>query len=259
LVDSHAHLDMEEFDRDRDEVIARAGRAGVGAILCPRELTGARSAAGLGVNEAPGPVLLAAAGVHPHEARRLRPETLGRLGAMAAAREIRAVGEIGLDFHYNLSPPETQRELFRAQLGLAGRAGLPAIIHSRNAGKEILGIIREEGFTSGGVLHCFTETWEIAEAALEAGFYISFSGIVTFPKAGELRAVAAKVPLDRILVETDAPYLAPVPNRGKRNEPAYVVETARLLAGLRGLPLEEFAAATSANFFRLFGGLRNRP
>ena len=246
---------MEEFDRDRDEVIARAGQAGIRAILCPRELTSARSALELGASGAPGPVLLAAAGIHPHESRRATPEIFARLEAMAAAREIRAVGEIGLDFHYNLSPPETQRELFRAQLGLAGRAGLPAIVHSRNAGEEILRIIREEGFTAGGVLHCFTESWEIAEAALEAGFYISFSGIVTFPKAGDLRAVAEKVPLDRILVETDAPYLAPVPHRGKRNEPAYVVETARLLAGLRGLTLEKFAAATSANFVRLFGPL----
>jgi len=246
---------MEEFDRDRDEVIARAGRAGVRAILCPRELTSARSALELGASEASGPVLLAAAGIHPHESRRATPEIFAILETMAAAREIRAVGEIGLDFHYNLSPPETQRELFRAQLRLAGRAGLPAIVHSRNAGEEILRIIREEGFTAGGVLHCFTESWEIAEAALEAGFDISFSGIVTFPKAGDLRAVAVQVPLDRILVETDAPYLAPVPHRGKRNEPAYVVETARLLAGLRGLTLESFAAATSDNFARLMGPL----
>ena len=256
FIDSHAHLDMEDFDRDRDAVLDRAGRAGVRAILCPRELTIDRPALpGAPAGGPRPPLILAAAGIHPHEARRATPKTIARLEALAAAREIRAVGEIGLDFHYNLSPPETQRELFRAQLGLAGRAGLPVIVHSRNAGEEILRIIREEQFAAGGVLHCFTESWEIASAALEAGFFISFSGIVTFPKARELREVAEKVPLDRILVETDAPYLAPVPHRGKRNEPAFVVETARVLAELRGLPLERFATATSDNFVRLFGPL----
>jgi len=255
FVDSHAHLDMEDFDRDREAVLDRAGRAGVRAILCPRELTGDRPPLP-GAPAGPGsPFILAAAGIHPHEARRATPETLARLEAMAAKTEIRAVGEIGLDFHYNLSPPDTQRELFRAQLGLAGRAGLPVIVHSRNAGEEILRIILEERFAAGGVLHCFTESWEIASAALEAGFFLSFSGIVTFPKAHGLREVAEKAPLDRILVETDAPYLAPVPHRGKRNEPAFVVETARVLAKLRGLPLERFAAATSENFFRLFAPL----
>jgi TatD DNase family protein len=248
---------MEEFDRDRNAVLERAGGAGVRAVLCPRELTGARPV--LPADEQGRPFILRAAGIHPHEARRAEAATFARLEAMAAAREIRAVGEIGLDFHYNLSPPETQREIFRAQLGLASRAGLPVIVHSRNSGEEILRAIREERFTAGGVLHCFTESWEIASAALEAGFLISFSGIVTFPNAHDLRDAAKKVPLDRILVETDAPYLAPVPHRGKRNEPAFVVDTARVLAGLRGEPLERFAAATTDNFFRLFGRLRDCP
>jgi TatD DNase family protein len=256
LVDSHAHLDMEEFDPDRAAVLERAARTGLRAVLCPRELTGGRPAVAgpVGEDGRPNPpVVLAAAGVHPHEARKAGPDTYTRLEALAASREILAVGEIGLDFHYNLSPPETQREAFRVQLGLAGRAGLPVIVHSRNAGEEILGTLRGEGFARGGVLHCFTETWEIASAALDLGFFISFSGIVTFPKAGDIREVAKKVPLDRLLVETDAPFLAPVPHRGKRNEPAFVAETARLLADLRGEPLERFAAATSENFFRLFG------
>jgi TatD DNase family protein len=250
---------MEEFDRDRGAVLERAVHAGVRAVLCPRELTGARPILSAPPAADRSLALLPAAGVHPHEARRADAATLVRLEAMAAAREIRAVGEIGLDFHYNLSPPETQREIFRAQLGVASRAGLPVIVHSRNAGEEILRTIREERFAAGGVLHCFTESREIASAALEAGFYISFNGIVTFPKAHDLRDVAKDVPLDRILVETDAPYLAPVPHRGKRNEPAFVVDTARLLADLRGLPFERFAAATSDNFVRLFGPLPSYP
>ena len=253
MVDSHAHLDMADFDRDREAVLERAAAAGVRAVLCPLEVTGARPAEATGGRLSP--LVIRAAGVHPHEARRADGETLGRLEAMAARGEIRAVGEIGLDFHYNLSPPEIQRGLFRAQLGLAGRFGLPAIIHSRNAGEEVLRTIREERHATGGVLHCFTESWEIAAAALDVGFFISFSGIVTFPKAGDLRAAAKNVPLDRILVETDAPYLAPVPHRGKRNEPAFVVETARVLADLRGEPLERFASATFDNFFRLMGPL----
>ena len=248
---------MEEFDRDRGDVLERAGRAGVQAILCPLELTGARPVLPAGGRDRPS--ILRAAGVHPHEARRADAATLARLEVLAAAREIRAVGEIGLDFHYNLSPPETQREIFRAQLGLANRAGLPVIIHSRNAGEEILRLIREERFAAGGVLHCFTESREIAADAIEAGFLISFSGIITFPKAHDLREVAKMLPPDRILVETDSPYLAPVPHRGKRNEPAFVIDTARVLADLRGEPLDRFAAATTDNFLRLFGEFRNLP
>ncbi len=246
---------MPEFGRDREAVLGRAALAGVRAVLCPREMTGGGAALPASPGGPGKPAILAAAGVHPHEARKATPEILSGLEALARTGGIRAVGEIGLDFHYNLSPPDDQRRVFRSQLDLARRTGLPAIIHSRNAGDEILGIVREERFAGGGVLHCFTESWDVASAALDAGFLISFSGIVTFPKAADLRQVAAKVPLDRILLETDAPFLAPVPHRGGRNEPAYVVETARVVAGLRGMPLEDLAAATTANFFRLFGSI----
>jgi TatD DNase family protein len=164
------------------------------------------------------------------------------------------VGEIGLDYHYDLSPRDRQREVLRAQLRAARELGLPAILHSRLSGPDIREAIDGERFTAGGILHCFTETWDVARSMLDRGFLISFSGILTFPKAAELREVAGKVPLDRLLVETDSPYLAPVPYRGagKRNEPAFVVETAKAMAGLRGMALPELAEATTANFARLF-------
>ena len=174
---------------------------------------------------------------------------------LAAEKRIRAIGEIGLDFHYDFSTPDEQRKAFREQLALAQAADLPVIIHSRNAGAEIIRTVREERYTRGGVLHCFTEDWECAEAMLDAGFFVSFSGIVTFPKAENLRRIAARIPADRLLVETDAPYLAPVPYRGKRNEPAYIVATAALLAGLLDMPLDRFAETVSRNFQALFGGL----
>ncbi len=167
---------------------------------------------------------------------------------------IRAVGEIGLDYHYDLSPVESQKEALRRQLALAAGAGLPVILHSRLAGPDIIAAVDGERFRAGGILHCFTESWDVARAMLDRGFHVSFSGILTFPKAGDLRDVAARVPLDRLLVETDSPYLAPVPYRGsgRRNEPAYVVETARVLAGVRNIPFEDLAEATTANFARLF-------
>ena len=164
------------------------------------------------------------------------------------------MGEIGLDYHYDFSSPEAQKEAFRRQLAFAGEAGLPVIVHSRLAGADVVAAVDAARFGRGGILHCFTEDWAVAEAVLERGFLVSFSGILTFPKAGALREVAARVPLDRLLVETDSPYLAPVPYRGsgRRNEPAFVVETARVLAGLKGLALEALAEATTRNFARLF-------
>ena len=254
LVDSHAHLDLPEFDPDRPETVRRALAAGVVGILCPADLTRAASLPAIAALRAEFPGVLAAAGVHAHQAKDLRPEHLAELADHAARGAIRAVGEIGLDYHYDFSPPEAQREALRRQLALAAAAGLPVILHSRLAGRDIMAAIDGEGYRGGGILHCFTEDWEIARAALDRGFFISFAGILTFPKAGALREVAAKVPLDRLLVETDAPYLAPVPYRGsgRRNEPAYVVETARVLAGVRNLLLEDLAEATTANFARLF-------
>jgi TatD DNase family protein len=254
LVDSHAHLDMSEFDADRAEVVRRAFAAGIVAILCPADLTRPGSLPAIAGLAGGSPAVLAAAGVHPHQAKDLDDGHLLALGDLAASGAIRAVGEIGLDYHYGFSAPEVQREALRRQLAFAGEAGLPAILHSRLSGPDIIAAVDGEKFGRGGILHCFTEDWETARAMVERGFHISFSGILTFPRANELRETAVRVPLDSLLVETDSPYLAPVPYRGsgRRNEPAYVVETARILARLRGLPLEELAQATTGNFASLF-------
>ncbi len=254
LVDSHAHLDMPEFDHDRAETVRRALDAGVIAILCPADLTRAASLGAIAALAGEFPTVLAAAGVHPHQAKDLKPGHLRELEGLAARRAIRAVGEIGLDYHYDLSPPEVQREALRSQLSVAAGAGLPVILHSRLAGADIIAAVDGERFRGGGVLHCFTEDWETARAMVDRGFFVSFSGILTFPKSGALREVASRLPLDRLLVETDSPYLAPVPYRGsgRRNEPAFVLETARVLAAVRGLLLEDLAEATTRNFAGLF-------
>ncbi len=252
LVDSHAHLDMPEFDLDRAEVLGRAAAAGVKAILCPADLAEERSWPVVSDLAARHPHIVAAAGVHPHRSKDIRPADIERLRALAADGLVRAVGEVGLDFHYDFSPRDVQREVLRQQLAAAEELGLPAILHSRMSGREIIAAVAAVPFTRGGILHCFTEDWGIAKQMLDLGFHISFSGILTFPKAGGLREVARRVPVERLLVETDAPYLTPVPRRGQRNEPAFVVDTAASLAALRGLSLARLAAATTANFERLF-------
>jgi TatD DNase family protein len=254
LPDSHCHLDMEEFASDLDAVFARARAAGVSAFLCPADVS---DPAGLQTTldlAAGRPDVTAAAGLHPHKAGLRGPAHLEAIRKLAAEGKIAAVGEIGLDYHYDFAPPEAQRAAFREQLALAAEARLPVIVHSRLAGADVREAVDAERFAGGGILHCFTESREIAESMIERGFYISFSGILTFPNAAGLRDVAGAIPLDRILVETDAPYLAPVPHRGKRNEPAYVLETAGALARLRGLTLETLAAAVTANFRALFPG-----
>ena len=254
LVDSHAHLDMPEFGADRADAVRRAFAAGVVAILCPADLTRPGSLPAIASLAADFPPIMAAAGVHAHQAKELTPDHIRELQGLASRGAIRAVGEIGLDYHYDFSPPDLQREALRRQLAFAEEAGLPVILHSRLAGADIIASVDGERFHHAGILHCFTEDWETARAMVERGFFVSFSGILTFPKADKLREVAARLPLDRLLVETDSPYLAPVPYRGagRRNEPAFVVETARVLAGVRGLPLEALAEATTANFARLF-------
>jgi len=255
LVDSHAHLDMEEFDEDREQVVERAFQAGLCAILCPADLTVERSLEKTLGLAARFPALRAAAGVHPHQAAHFRTEHLTRLRELCAEKKISAVGEVGLDFHYDFSPAESQRPAFRAQAALARETGLPLIIHTRSAGQEAADIVEQENPPAAGVLHCYTEDWALAERMLDRGFYISFSGILTFPKAASLREVARRIPLDRLLVETDSPFLSPVPFRGlvKRNEPRYVIEVAKTLAELKGITPERLAEATTANFFRLFG------
>ena len=256
FVDYHAHIDGEEFDADRGEVVARAREAGVRAIL--NVGTGDPHGGNFGravavAEEFEG--VYAAVGVHPHDAK-LYDETAERLLLeFVRSRRVVAVGEIGLDYHYDNSPREVQREVFAGQLRLARAEGLPVIIHSREADGETLEILRAEysGTERGGVMHCFGGGPALAEGALDLGFYISFAGNVTFKKAEALREVARTVPLGRLLVETDCPYLAPVPHRGRRNEPAYVAATARFLAELRGVGDEELGRATSENFSRLFG------
>ena len=254
LVDSHAHLDMEEFDKDRDEVVSRAFGAGVRTILCPADITDSRSIETTLALVEKYPTFIAAAGLHPHQARLFKPELGSKLRELAAEKKIRALGEIGLDFHYHFSSAEEQKMAFRFQLGQARELNLPVIIHSRDAGPDVIAAVEEIRLPRGGVLHCFTETWEVAGRMIELGFLVSFSGILTFPKAQTLRETAKKIPLDRLLVETDSPYLAPVPHRGsgKRNEPAFVIETAKALAELKNLTLEELAEATGRNFRSLF-------
>jgi TatD DNase family protein len=256
FIDSHAHIDGEEFDADRDEVVARAREAGVRAILNvgTGDPHGGNFERAVALAERYEGVY-AAVGVHPHDAK-LYTEAAERLVLeFVRGKRVVAVGEIGLDYHYDNSPREVQREVFGRQLRLACAEGLPVIIHSREADGETLEILRAEyaGAGRGGVMHCFGGGPELAEGALALGFYISFAGNVTFKKADALREVALTVPLDRLLVETDCPYLAPVPHRGRRNEPAYVVATARFLADLRGVSHEEVGRVTSENFSRLFG------
>jgi TatD DNase family protein len=251
-IDSHCHIDTADFDADRDAVLARAKAAGVGGLL----LVGCADAKGghrRTIEAAQALGFPASAGLHPHDAKDATEALYAELRAWVQEKKIVAIGEIGLDFHYDHSPRDVQREVFRRQIRLARELDRPVIIHTREADAETATILEEEGAAkTGGVIHCFTGGPELAERALRLGFYISFSGIVTFPRAEGIQKVAATVPLDRLLIETDAPFLAPVPHRGKRNEPAFVVEVARKLAALRGTSAEEIGAAARANFHALF-------
>ncbi len=254
LVDSHAHLSGDEFASDRHEVIQKAIEEGIGAILCPTELTDDSEVQTTLDTIHAYANIVAAGGVHPHNAKKFNASCLQKIEALAKAKHILAIGEIGVDFHYYFSPPDVQIRVFKQQLDLAQEIGLPVIIHSRNARDEVLEAIQETKFTQGGILHCFTEDWEFAEAMMGYNFLISFSGILTFPKAQSLREVAIQTPFEKLLVETDSPYLVPVPYRGKiqRNEPVYVKETARFLAELKNVSLEKLAEKTTSNFESLF-------
>jgi TatD DNase family protein len=250
LIDSHCHIDMPQFDADRDEVVARARAAGVQEMLIVGgvdEEQGHRRA--LRVADSLGfPV---SAGVHPHEAKLATEAVYDELRGLAREGRIVAIGEIGLDFHYDHSPREVQREVFRRQVRLAREVGLPMIVHTREADDETATLLEEEGAAgAGGVIHCFTGGAELARRAVAVGFFVSFSGIAAFPRSEGIQEVAKTLPLDRLLVETDAPFLAPPPHRGKRNEPAFVVDVARKIAALRGMAVEEVGAAATANFGR---------
>jgi TatD DNase family protein len=251
-VDSHCHLDFADFEGDLDAVLGRARAAGVGRMvtICTRPAGLARAQA-LAETEAG---VFFAYGLHPLSVGRDGPLTAEALAAAARHPRMVAVGETGLDFHYARETAAAQEASLRMHIEVAQETGLPLVIHARDADDEIAAILAE-GLARrpyGCVMHCFSSGAGLARAALEMGFYLSMSGIAAFPKSGDLRAIFAAAPLDRILVETDAPYLAPPPHRGRRNEPAHVVHTAAVGAELFGLTLAEFAAATSANFDRLF-------
>ena len=251
LVDSHCHLDDSKFDEDREQTIERALAAGVTTLLAigtgngPPDLEVAIRLADR------YPFVYATIGVHPHDAAKATDETFARLRDLAAHPKVLAIGEIGLDYHYDFSPRDVQRAVFDRQLALAADAGKPIVIHTREAWEDTLAQVTS--LPHGGVMHCFTGDAAQARQALDRGFHLSFGGVVTFPKADSLREAARLAPDDRILVETDCPYLAPVPHRGKRNEPAFVADTARRLAEVRKTTVEGIAEITTSNFKSLFG------
>jgi TatD DNase family protein len=258
VIDSHCHLADEAFAADLDEVIDRARQCGVERALVIVEAGRPDEEARAARVLARWPEIVVSIGVHPHAAHRYD----GRAAEAAAEvrRQIartpaaRAVGEIGLDYHYDFSPRAIQQDVFRAQVQCAREIGRPLVIHTREADADTMRILTEEGASEvGGVLHCFTGDSILLKAGLDLGFYISLAGIVTFPKAAELRATAKLVPLDRLLVETDGPFLAPVPHRGRRNEPAFVSYVVDALAGIHGVAPADLAAATVRNFHALFG------
>ena len=256
FVDSHAHIDGTEFDADREEVIQRARDAGVSAILNigtgDPHCGALERAVALAEKHAD---IYAAIGTHPHDARLFddKAEQL-IIKLISQSSRVIAWGEIGLDFHYDNSPRDVQMNVFRRQLQLAREAKLPVIIHTREAEAETIEILKSEWGTHGlpGVMHCFSGSLWLAQQAIALGFHISFSGIVTFKKAEELRTIVKQVPLDRLLIETDCPFLAPTPFRGKRNEPAYVVEVARCLAGIHEMNVDVMGRTTTENFENLF-------
>lgn len=250
LVDSHCHLDFPDLARKLPEVLSFMAEQGVTHALCVG-VTLEKFPEVLAIAEAHDN-LYASVGIHP-DYEDIPPVTVDDLVRLAAHPKVVAIGETGLDYFRLTGNLEWQRDRFRTHIRAAIATDKPLIIHTRSAAEDTLRILREEGADKvGGVMHCFTESQAVADQAMELGFYISFSGIVTFKNASELKEVARTVPLERMLVETDSPYLAPVPFRGKTNQPAYVRYVAEHIAGLRGIPLQQLAAATTANFFRLF-------
>jgi TatD DNase family protein len=260
FVDSHAHLDGKQFDSDREPVIARAREAGITAMVAIGNGDGPPTLdAGVQLAEK-YPFMYATVGIHPHEARLASEDAYAEMERLARHPKVIAWGEIGLDYYYDHSPREMQQEVFIRQMELATAAKLPIVIHCRpsegsdNAWEDCLRLIGERwaGKGIGGILHCFTGKWPQASRALDMGFMISFAGNLTFPKAQQIRDAALEVPFDRLLIETDCPYLAPVPHRGKRNEPAFVKQTAAKLGELRGRSMEEIGEQTSRNFYKFF-------
>ena len=255
IIDSHAHLEFPQFDEDRDAMLDRACAAGITALLAIGSGTGPeRLNAAIPFAEAHD-WIYATVGIHPHEAKDATEEHFARLDDLAKHPKVIGWGEMGLDYYYDHSPREVQQQVFGRQLEQARAAKLPIIIHCRDAWPDCLEIMEREWRSSGlgGIFHCFTGTLEEARRGLDMGFMISFAGNVTYPKMQHLRDVARELPLDRLLTETDSPFLPPQGRRGKRNEPAYVVEVAKALATVRDLSHDELAAVTAQNFRRFFG------
>ena len=267
MIDSHAHLDSQRYGDDRDALLARAWGAGVQTILSigigegPDTMHQALDLAREYAKRPGVPKIYASAGVHPHEARLANDAAYTKLNQLLDQPEVLACGEIGLDFYYDHSPRDVQKAVFTCQMEIAAAHKKPIIIHCRpsdnstNAWDDTLDTLESEWSPTalGGILHCFTGEWAHARRAMDLGFLISFAGNITFPKAQPIRDVLAQVPLDRILIETDAPFLAPVPNRGKRNEPAWVAEVAAKVAAVKSIAPEETALRTTENFHRFFG------
>jgi TatD DNase family protein len=254
LIDTHCHLDFERFDEDRQAVVQRAAEAGVERIVMPAlDLENCRAVLAL-TEQFEG--VFAAVGIHPNSSAEWQDNWIDEIRAFAGHEKVVAIGEIGLDYYWDSSPKAVQQRALSMQLELAAELALPVIIHNRESDGDVLRLLAQsplKGRERPGVLHSFSTSWETAEAALDMGYFIGFTGPVTYKKADELRAVAAQAPLDRILVETDAPFLAPQQHRGKRNEPAYVVYVAEKIADVRGLATAEISQRTTENARRLFG------
>jgi TatD DNase family protein len=250
LVDSHCHLDDEKFNEDREQAIERALAAGVERMLAigtgggPPDLE-----AGIRLADRHAPIY-ATVGVHPHDAAKAGDEIFARLRELAQHPKVLALGEIGLDYHYDFAPRDVQRSVFERQLEIAAEAALPIVIHTREAWEDTMAALRAH-CRGPGIMHCFTGDAAQAREALDLGFHLAFGGVLTFPKADAVREAARLTPEDRLLIETDCPYLAPVPHRGKRNEPAFMVETVKRLAEVRGCAVEKIATRTTANFEQL--------
>lgn len=253
LIDSHAHIQGKEYAGERDAVIARAREAGVEKIIAvggAGDMSSNLEAIALADSLAN---IYATVGMHPHDAKDVGEDELRRLRELTAHPKVIAVGETGLDYYYNHSPHDVQRRVFSHFIDMARETGLPLVVHERDAAREAADLLRRIGAGKvRGVIHCFTGDYDAARQYLDLGFYLSFTGIITFKNAEPLRDVVRRVPLEKILVETDSPYLTPVPHRGRRNEPAYVRFVAETIASLKGVPLEEVARVTSANVQALF-------
>ncbi len=251
VFDTHAHLNDEAFDEDRDEVIQRARRAGIRLIVnIGFDLTSSRQSIDLAERY---DLIYASVGIHPHDAAGAGPGYLEELQEMARHPKVVAIGEIGLDYYRDLSPRPVQKKVFIEQMALAKKLQKPVIIHDRDAHGDMMDTLRKEKLgPAGGVMHCYSGSWEMAGELLNMGFYLSIAGPVTFPNAVKLKEVAAKVPADRLLIETDAPYLTPVPYRGRRNEPAHILYTAAEVAGARGMEKEDLARMCMENGRKLF-------